>query len=109
MTARATITRSPAAIDGSFDSSTSPATSAPEMRGSGSRTTPRRFQMSRWFKAQAPDTDQCLSGARLGIGRIFVAELIGVAVCVKSDRLHDGLRTSGSPRFSAVSGDAMRS
>ena len=57
----------------SDDSTISPATSAPEMCGSGNRTTPRRFQRSRWLSAHARTRTRRRRTAAAGRARLRIA------------------------------------
>ena len=65
-----------------------------EMCGSGSRTTPRRFQRSRWFSAQARTRITTSPARNWGSGAVFVAQDVWSPVLMQSDRFH---------RFSAFS------
>ena len=68
--------------------STNPAPSAPRMRGLGTDGRPLRIQRSRWLSEAARSSTSTSPGARLGIGRVLVAEYLGPAVLVDPDRLH---------------------
>ena len=77
--------------------STTPAPSAPRIRGFGTEGRPMRTHTSRWLSdAAARRTSTCPVG-RLGIGDVLVPQDLGPAVLVDPDRLH-----GHNPRMTAA-------
>ena len=79
-----------------------PAPSAPRIRGFGHRGQPLPHPDVEVVERGRPELDEHLAGRRHGIGDILVAEHLGPALLVDPDRLHAMLRILSAVRMRAM-------
>ncbi len=70
--------------------STTPAPSAPRIRGFGTDGSPFRIQTSRWFSADGAQPDEHLARSRLRVRGVLEDEHLGAAVLVDTNCPHPG-------------------